>query len=319
MTQFKPVRDAARSMTRRRFMSFAASAAGCALAGGRGMAGAMRGEAAIFRGRAFGAEVSLRIAGLDRDAGARLWRRVERQLERFERAVSLYRPSELTRLNATGLLAHPGPEMRALIDLSDRVHAATGGAFDPSVQAIWTALAKGGDGQGAVTGWHHVDHGKGGIRLAPGMALTFNGIAQGAAADRVAALMRREGLRDVLIDMGEIVGMGDAPEGGPDDKDRGWDVGIAGPGGALLGRTVLRGRALATSSPYGSRVGAGGAGHIMHPDGRAPIWRTVSVSAESAALADALSTAFCLMDRAQIAAALPLFPDVRLELSQPFA
>ena len=43
------------------------------------------------------------------------------------------------------------------------------------------------------------------------MQITFNGIAQGQAADRVADLMREEGFTNVIIDMGEIAALGERP------------------------------------------------------------------------------------------------------------
>jgi thiamine biosynthesis lipoprotein len=55
--------------------------------------------------------------------------------------------------------------------------------------------------------------------------------------------------------------------------------------------------------------------HILGPQGQAPVWQTVSVSAPEAAIADALSTAFCLMDRVAIDKALARFPDARLEVA----
>nr|WP_325166430.1 FAD:protein FMN transferase [Thermohalobaculum xanthum] len=145
----------------------------------------------------------------------------------------------------------------------------------------------------------------------PGMALTLNGIAQGAVADRVAALLRAEGLTDLLVDMGEIAGLGHRPDGTP------WQAGIADPGGALQARVGLSDRALATSAPMGTVLDAGGAvGHILDPRGghAAPGWRLVSVSAPKAALADGLSTAFALMERPRIDAALARHPETRLEV-----
>jgi thiamine biosynthesis lipoprotein len=138
------------------------------------------------------------------------------------------------------------------------------------------------------------------------MALTFNGIAQGYAADALAALLRAEGFGDVLIDAGEVQALGYREDGGS------WRAAIAAPDGRILRRLELSDRALATSSPTGTRIGAGQA-HIMHPSGRIPLWETVSVSAGSAAVADALSTAFCLMTRDEIAVALAEFPDAQVE------
>jgi thiamine biosynthesis lipoprotein len=60
----------------------------------------------------------------------------------------------------------------------------------------------------------------------------------------------------------------------------------------------------------------GRVGHILDPwTGlpAAPRWRLVSVTAPDAGLADALSTAFCLMPRADILRTLAAFPQARLQ------
>ncbi|MGL4279073.1 MAG: FAD:protein FMN transferase, partial [Albidovulum sp.] len=92
-----------------------------------------------------------------------------------------------------------------------------------------------------------------------------------------------------------------------------WRASIASPEGAALGEARLANRALATSSPMGTLIGQGNP-HILGPSGQLPRWSTVSVSAPDAALADALSTAFCLMDRPAIDRALAVFPGARIEL-----
>ncbi|MDQ2095127.1 FAD:protein FMN transferase [Rhodalgimonas zhirmunskyi] len=291
------------TLSRRRFLTISA-AASVALP-----AQAQATEPAIWHGRALGADVSLRVEGLAPAASARLWRRVARVLEEVEARFSLFRRSELVRLNETGILAHPSADMRALIALSGQLNTATGGAFDPSVQVIWQALSEARDPSKArqLVGWQKVEIDADRIRLAPGAALTFNGIAQGFAADQIAALMRQEGLGNVLIDAGEVAALGHGAGGHP------WRAGIAGPDGALLAERPLANRALATSSPAATRVGPDRAAHILHPDGRAPLWQTVSVSAPTAALADGLSTAFCLMKDHEIMQALAAFPGTRLE------
>ncbi|MGI9394847.1 MAG: FAD:protein FMN transferase, partial [Boseongicola sp.] len=56
-------------------------------------------------------------------------------------------------------------------------------------------------------------------------------------------------------------------------------------------------------------------GHIIDPRTGLPASGTkqVSVSAETAAVADGLSTALCLLDRCEFATALQAFEGVRLE------
>ena len=156
-------------------------------------------------------------------------------------------------------------------------------------------------------GWDGVAYDPAAARFArPGMAATLNGIAQGYVSDRIAALLRRRGYRDVLVDMGEIAAHGVRPDGAP------WRVGVADGDGALVRRVSLSNRALATSAPGASSIGD--AAHIFDPRGaRGRRRRLVSVSAGRAALADALSTAFCLMTAPEIDRALSLFPDARVE------
>lgn len=88
---------------------------------------------------------------------------------------------------------------------------------------------------------------------------------------------------------------------------------ITSPEGAALGEARLSNRALATSSPVGTLIGQGKP-HMIGPSGQSPRWATVSVSAPDAALADALSTAFCLMDPPAIDRAPVAFPGARIEL-----
>lgn len=272
-------------LSRRRFLAIAAAA----LATPAGAA------PMLWQGSGMGGALSVRLDGLPPARALRLQARIGAEVAHVESLFSLHRDSALTRLNRDGRLAHPAPAFLGLCDLATRVHAATGGVFDPTVQALWQARVAG-TGTAPV-GWDRVSVTPREIRLPPGMALTFNGIAQGFAADRIAALLRAEGLVHVLIDMGEVATLGPRADGTP------WQAQVQGPDGAPLAAVALAGRALATSSPMGTRL-PDGSGHILHPAGGAPVWSTVAVSAPSAALADAMSTAFCLMDRKAIALAL---------------
>ncbi len=287
-------------LTRRRFLTLTACAAMARPAG----AGSPPQE---WRGIALGADVVLRVEGGDPRAARAFFAESARVLRGVEDRFSLYRGSDLTRLNALGRLAHPSDEFTALLTLAGQVHAATGGAFDPTVQPLWQARRLGGDEAEAraLTGWDGVRIAPDAVTLTrPGMALTLNGIAQGHAADRLAGVARRHGLTDVLIDTGEIRGQG----------RRGWAADIVDPKGAALQRVTLRDRALATSAPFGTRIGPqGDRAHILGADGRPPLWSVAAVSAPSGAVADALSTAAVLMDHAAIARALAAFPGARIE------
>lgn len=247
-----------------------------------------RTETAWWRGVALGADCSVKLSGPGAQATLD---GLPALLTRIEDQFSLYRPtSALSRLNRTGTLADPHPEMRRLLALCDRVHHATQGLFDPTVQPLWQALATGGDTDRAraLIGWTRVDWRK--PRLAPGQALTFNGIAQGFASDLVRAHLARAGFTRALVNIGEYAALG-----GP------WTLGIADPARGLVAARRLTGTAIATSSPGATTLH--GVPHILDPLGTArPLWSTVSVEADSAALADGLSTALCFVPAARIGA-----------------
>lgn len=256
---------------RRRFLHLAAAGA---------VAGFARpAPAAEWRGVAMGADVSLRLTGQGADAAIR---DLPPLLQRIEATFSLYTASELTRLNAGGGGPLSGWMARALA-ICDDMHRVTQGLFDPTVQPLWRALADGGDvtAATAAVGWGRVRLGPDALRLDAGQALTLNGMAQGFAADLVRDWLAARGFGQAVVDMGEVAALG-----GP------FRIGLAD-----LGDVTLRGTALAVSVPAALQVG--GRSHILHPAGGAPRWTTVAVEADSAAVADALSTALALADADQ--------------------
>lgn len=283
-------------MNRRRFLTLAAAALA--------PLPAHAATVTTWQGRGLGTALSLHLVGAEPHRARQTFARVEAELARIDSCASLFRDSSLARLNRDGHLAWPSSDLLDLLALAGRVHAATGGVFDPTVQPLWLAVAKGTETADprARIGWTRVRLAREEIRLERGQALTLNGIAQGWAADRIAALLRAQGFTDALIDMGEIAALGDTA----------WPTRITGTDGRPLAETRLANRALATSSPRGTLVN--GQPHILGPQGQPPLWQTVSVSAPRAAVADALSTAFCLMDRPAIDTAMAHFPGSRLEV-----
>jgi thiamine biosynthesis lipoprotein len=306
-------------ITRRRFLAISAAAAA--------LPHAAFGAAPVtrWRGVALGAGASMTLAGIGEAEAAPVIARVQSEIDRLEAIFSLYRAeSALSRFNRTGHLISPPPEMLELLTLCGAIHHQTGGAFDPTVQPLWALHAEAAtmgripsdleiDMARARTGWAGIHFDISSMTSArPGMALTLNGIAQGYIADRVADLLRAEGMAGVLVDMGELHAIGSRADGTP------WRAGIAMPNGNLHPDPVtLADRALATSAPAGTVLDpAGQVGHIIDPRTGRPggLWRQVSVSAPRAALADGLSTAFCMMPRGQTERAIAAYPGTRVEV-----
>ncbi len=289
---------------RRRFLQVA----GSVLAIGAMPASALPEPTVRWRGRALGAEVEITLRGPEKAARRALGRSRELLLK-MEALFSLYDPaSALSRLNRSGRLDRPDAAFLDLLRRADAVVRRTGGIFDPSVQPLWRLLAASGGAPDpaalrratALVGWDGLTFDESAVRLdRPGMALTFNGIAQGFATDRVSAALGREGFHHTLVNVGEFRAGGGA-----------WRIGVEDPVlGLVAVRTLNRG-AIATSSPAALWLKAGEIGHILSPRDpeRRARWSSVSLEAATAAEADGYSTAFTMIGRAAIGRILAAEP-----------
>jgi thiamine biosynthesis lipoprotein len=249
-----------------------------------------------WQGVALGARATLRLAHPNAKA---ISARVAAEVSRLEDIFSLYRSnSSLMHLNSSGRFDTPPFELLECLSIAGAVFRKSAGRFDPTIQPLWTCYADA-SAQGRLpkdgdldlarmrSGWDRVRISSSAIVLDPQMALTLNGLAQGYIADRVADLLITEGLTNVLIDTGEFRAIGTHPDG------HAWPVRLA-----AGGEVALNTRALATSAPLGTTFDEHAqVGHILDPRTGQPAkssWHEVTVSARSAALADALSTAACL-------------------------
>ena len=318
-----------RTITRRRMIAIAATAAASAfLTGGRT---ARAGEAVRWHGSALGAQVSIEIYHPDRAEAERLVEQCVLDVRRLEQQFSLYRAdSAISTLNRTGILVSPDADMVALLKASLHFAALTDGAFDPTVQPLWQLYAdhfsserpdpEGPSPQKLAETLTKVGHG--GLLVSAdrvaltrrGAAITLNGIAQGYATDRVVERLRKAGLSTTLVDMGEIRAIGARPEGTP------WRVGLADPDrpGTLTETIDLVDRAVATSAGAGFRFDSKGRfTHLFDPTtGLSPsLYSTVSVIAPTATEADALSTALSLMPASRIRNVVAVRPDVQVYIT----
>ncbi|MFV0297663.1 MAG: FAD:protein FMN transferase [Hyphomicrobiaceae bacterium] len=271
----------------------------------------------VWRGVALGADATIKIHHPDGAVARGLIDRSLAEVARLEGIFSLYDPrSALSRLNRDGLLDAPPLELVELLGRSVEFTRMTGGAFDVTVQPLWKLYAEhfsrpdadpAGPAMGDVAA-ARACVGSQGIVVASnrihlgrrGAAVTLNGIAQGYLTDRVVELLRSAGIGHTLVDMGEIRAMDGRPEGGP------WRAGLRDPGspGKIMHEISLDNRALATSAGSGTLLDpAGRFNHIFDPATGATSSRysSVSVVADNATTADALSTAFSLMPATAIA------------------
>ena len=318
---------------RRRFLRILAAVPGLALTSAYGLAQAdgAREPRALhsWYGTALGADARIQVVHEDAAEGTAILARCQAEIELLESTFSLYREnSVLSKLNAQGKLTSAPDEFFELLRISQEVYAATEGYFDPSVQPLWNVYASAvkpeltneallflriSDCRDRI-GFHHVDLTSHGVNFRkPGMALTLNGIAQGYLTDRLVALLRRAGLHSALVETGESYGMGNHPGG------HAWRLGVPDPRtpGRLTRVVSLENRAVATSAPSGTIFDrAGQFHHLFNPHtGRCTRdWSSVTVKAPSAAIADALSTAFSAMPRKMVLDTVGSLPEIGIHM-----
>ena len=262
-------------------------------------------QAWSWTGDALGAAARIELRHPDRTQARRLVEACVAELRRLETAFSLYRAdSEVSRLNRDGYLDHPSPDLLAILRQARDWGERTDGAFDVTVQPLWRLHADHfadhpGDSRGpspaalaaacALVDHRGVDIATGRIAFdKPGMAITLNGIAQGYITDRVVDRLRDAGISSTLVDMGEIAAHGLRGAETP------WSVGVPDGRGGLVTILPLRDRAIATSAGHVTVFDPTGRfHHLFEPRTGACAGhvKAISVIADNATTADALSTA----------------------------
>lgn len=268
-----------------------------------------------------------------------------KEIDRLEGLLSRFDAgSDICQINRL----QPGQSVRVSEEVYDclrtaaGVYAGTGGAFDPTVGALVdarrdsigepaqseTAEKERPSGERLIDRLELCEVREEGLESLPrafvvglreaqgsapfgGVSLDLGGIGKGFALDRLAPLLEDWGVEAALIHGGTstalAVGSGGEAAGCPPGA-RGWPLGVGGEWGKAAGveRVFLENAALS-----GSGLEVKGS-HIVDPraGGAARGHRNAWVVAPSAALADALSTAFIVMSTAEVEAYCAGHPDV---------
>ncbi len=291
-------------VSRRRFISIVgASAATLAVP----MSTKAAAKKVTWRGRAMGAESAMTLYHDDPGTAKRILALCAEEIDRLESIFSLFRPSSaLTALNTVGHFDHPPRELVELLGYCNQMSEISDGAFDVTIQPLWDLYARHfaapdpdplGPGAEEVAqvhdlvGWKSLRVSKHQISMTkPGMAISLNGVAQGFVTDRISDVLAQNGIENVLVNLGEMRGIGAHPDGKP------WRVGVFDPASPEILREAvnLRNKAVASSGGYGTEFDDQGRfHHLFNPITGAPTrrWRAVTVVAPWAVRADALSTA----------------------------
>jgi thiamine biosynthesis lipoprotein len=261
-------------------------------------------------GVAFDTSVGLTVVGLEAPEAQAALDAGFAEIRRLERIAGLSTPgSDIRKLNATGRLDKPDLALLDMLATARDMHAASGGAFDVTVQPLWIfydGFAKRGawpsDAQAAearnLIGQHRVRFDADAIVFErPGMGITLNSLTHGYAADRVAKVLAGRGVKQAFVDTGEMEALG------RNAKNHDWTAALKHPrvADAMLGTAPLTG-CMATAGDYAYAWSEDySRHHILDPrTGLSPAsFACVTVIAEKAVLADALSTAVSVVGPAE--------------------
>jgi thiamine biosynthesis lipoprotein len=228
-----------------------------------------------------------------------------REVERIDRLLSTWKEGgPLDRLNrsAPGRDVPIGAETAELLARVFAWRERTGGAFDPTVLPLVRAWDLRGDGRAAApsevaraleaVGPGHFALDAAGLarRLDPAAGIDEGAWGKGYALDRAAAVLRNRGARSATLDLGGqvlLLGRGSIAVSDPRDRSR------------IAASVEVSDASVSTSGNSERARVAGGRriGHLLDPrtGSPAPDFGSATVAAESAFVADILSTAFFVL------------------------
>jgi thiamine biosynthesis lipoprotein len=264
-------------------------------------------ERAVF---AMGTTVSVSAFGESREHIIDASSKAFGELYRLDRLLSVYRSeSDIGRMNASSGRAevHVHQDTREILSRAKRYHTLTAGAFDVTVEPLMERWGfrddsnerDSHDPSDITIGIDHVHVlANNTIRIDTiGVKVDLGGIAVGYTVDRMAEILRSEGVTAALINHG-----GDIYALGRPAETDGWNIIIPHPDDQTITvkELTIADRAISTSSNSQKqrRVGGRTVGHIVDPRTRENPhqYRSMSVLSETSCEADVLSTAMFVQE-----------------------
>ena len=252
-----------------------------------------------------GTRVSVELWAEDPVAGRALVDQVLDEYRSVDARMSTYRDtSEISAVNAAAALAPVtvDPELFALLERALQLSELSGGAFDityESVGYLYDFRARQYPSEQEIAArlgqidyrLVRLDPAERSVFFAePGMRINLGGIAKGHAVEQAAALLKRSGIRNALLNAG-----GDTRVIG-DRRGQPWIVGIRHPrvAGEVVTRLPLADEAISTSGDYERFFEQDGRRfhHILNPSTGQPTQGVLSatVIGPDATMTDGLST-----------------------------
>ena len=230
------------------------------------------------------------IEGVDSEYARQAAGAVFQEVDRVNDLLNTYDPgSDIGQVN----LLKPGASVRVTLEaiecleLASWVHTISDGLFDPTLGTGFQGLEI--DRENFSIGWKKGEKGE----------VNLGGIGKGYAIDRAQEILADWDIENVVINGGTstVLALG-----------KKWDIGVGGPWGENVGLTKLQ---LENQALSGSGTEVKG-DHIINPKTGKPAQRHLAAWAvhPSAALSDALSTAFMMMEPKKIESLCRANPEI---------
>lgn len=274
-------------------------------------------------GNTMGTTYTVKVVAVSLPSTADLKERIDRRLEAINQSMSTYRQdSEISRFNRLDRVGERFPisnDFSRVMQVAEKVHRLSGGAWDPTVaplvelwgfgregppegipaaEAIRAGLAR--VGLDRITLFEDAFL----VKRDADIQLDLASIAKGYGVDQIAVLLRESGYKNFLVEIGgEVYAAGRRKDGRP------WKIGVNrpeadAPQDAVYRVAALSDRAMATSGDYRNFFEIDGRRytHVIDPRTGRPVTNgvvSVTVTADSCTLADALATALMVMGPSQ--------------------
>jgi thiamine biosynthesis lipoprotein len=291
-----------KTITRRQFLKIIAASSAIGLAWKLGVENLTSNQVISETRLLMGTIVNLVIISENRIAASAAIDACLDRMTELESVLSRFQPeSQLSKLNRSGVLTEAHPALLGLVKRSLELSQLSGGAFDitvkplldlyeatpgvlPSTRQINQALQLVGFSKIVLAGQT--------LSFAqPDMSITLDGIAKGFIVDKGIDVLKDFGYENALVEAsGDLMGLGEKAPQTP------WKVGLQSPRGKignLIASFDIQDRAIATSGDYMQTFTPDfSSHHIIDPRSghSSPELASVSITANTVALADALAT-----------------------------
>lgn len=278
-----------------------------------------------WEGIALGAEASMTLFHNDITFVKNTLNICINEIIRLEKIFSLFdENSYICELNRNSYLKNPPKELVEILNFANTISENTDGAFDVSVQPLWLIHAKFFKDINnkdinklkeeiqkvkEFVSYKNILISNNEISFAKkDVQITLNGIAQGYITDKITNILKEKGFTNVLVNLGEFNSIGGY------EQNRDWN--IATPYLKDIKYITLNNSALASSGGYGTKFDENYHHLFDTKTGTSANYiNSVTVKAQSATLADAISTAIFVMPENQKEKLKSTYPHIEIYTS----